>query len=52
MRVDSQGNIMLDKAKSTNRIDPIASVMNAFTRALSMADADLESYILSDDFSL
>ena len=52
MRVDSQGNIMLDKAKSTNRIDPIASVMNAFTRALSMADTDLESYILSDDFSL
>ena len=43
---------MLDKAKSTNRIDPLAYGMDALTRALSMADTDLESYILSDDFSL
>ncbi|MGF7036590.1 phage terminase large subunit-like protein [Paenibacillus mucilaginosus] len=30
---DDKENLMLDKAKSTNRIDPIAAVMNAFVRA-------------------
>ncbi|WAH38610.1 terminase large subunit [Alicyclobacillus dauci] len=33
-RVDAQENIMLDKARSTNRIDPIAAVINAFSRAM------------------
>lgn len=31
---DAQGNIMLDKAKSTNRIDPIAATINAHVRAM------------------
>lgn len=33
-KMDAQENIMLDKAKSTNRIDPIAAVINAFSRAM------------------
>lgn len=32
-REDAQGNIMLDKSKSTNRIDPLAATINAFVRA-------------------
>ena len=35
---DAQENIMLDKSKSTERIDPIAAVINAFTRALAGED--------------
>ena len=50
--VDAQENIMLDKAKSTERIDPIASVINAYTRAKVAADDDLSMYIMSDEFSL
>lgn len=37
-RQDAQENIMLDKSKSTERIDPIAAVINAFTRALAGED--------------
>lgn len=33
-RVDRNGNIMLDKAKSRERIDPAAALMNAHTRAM------------------
>lgn len=33
-RQDSNENIMLDKDKSSNRIDPIAALMNAHTRAM------------------
>ena len=33
-RQDHNDNIMLDKAKSTQRIDPIAAVINAHTRAM------------------
>ena len=51
-KVDAQENIMLDKAKSTERIDPIASVINAYTRAKVAADDDLSMYIMSDEFSL
>lgn len=32
---DAQENIMLDKSKSTNRIDPIAAVINGFYRAMN-----------------
>src|SRR5690625_7866083 len=32
-RQDAQENIMLDKSRSTERIDPIAAVINAFSRA-------------------
>nr|DAN60386.1 MAG TPA: Large Terminase [Caudoviricetes sp.] len=49
---DQNENIMLDKEKSTNRIDPIASVINAFTRARITEEDDMSDYILSDDFSL
>ncbi|GCD83678.1 terminase [Parageobacillus thermoglucosidasius] len=33
-KMDAQENIMLDKSKSTNRIDPIASIINAHARAM------------------
>lgn len=32
-RTDHNGNIMLDKQKSTNKIDPIAAIINAHVRA-------------------
>lgn len=32
-KMDMQGNIMLDKAKSIKRIDPLASIINACNRA-------------------
>lgn len=51
-KVDAQENIMLDKAKSTERIDPIAAIINAYTRAKVAADDDLSEYIMSDEFSL
>ena len=34
MKMDPQENIMLDKAKSPQRIDPIAAVINAYARAM------------------
>src|SRR5690606_11415082 len=33
-RSDHNGNIMLDKAKSREKIDPVAALMNAHTRAM------------------
>lgn len=33
-KIDPQENIMLDKAKSKQRIDPIAAVINAYARAM------------------
>lgn len=33
VRVDAQENIMLDKGKSTERIDPVASIITAHTQA-------------------
>lgn len=51
-KVDAQENIMLDKAKSTERIDPIAAVINAYTRAKVADEDDLSMYIMSDEFSL
>lgn len=51
-KMDHNENIMLDKTKSTERIDPIASVINAHTRAMvKTEDIDLNEHILSDDFS-
>ena len=49
---DHNENILLDKAKSTNRIDPIAAVINAFSRAYVAELEDLSEYVLSDEFSL
>lgn len=49
---DHNENIILDKEKSTNRIDPIAAVINAFSRARVTAEEDMSDYVLSDDFIL
>lgn len=52
LRSDAQENIMLDKRTSTDRIDPLAAVINAYSRAIGDPYAlDLNSYIMSDDFS-
>ncbi|ALA41355.1 terminase [Paenibacillus peoriae] len=50
---DPQGNIMLDKAKSVERIDPAAALINAHVRiAVPETKDDLNERIMSDDFSL
>lgn len=53
LKKDHNENIMLDKAKSTERIDPIASVINAHVRTvvLEHGGEDLNDHILKDDFS-
>lgn len=51
-RVDDMENIMLSKKKSVGRIDPIAALMNAFSRQMANANAvDLDEYYSSIDFS-
>ncbi|PEK00299.1 terminase large subunit [Bacillus toyonensis] len=51
-RQDANENIMLDKSKATQRIDPIAAVINSHVRCmLGSGEMDLNSYILSQDFS-
>jgi phage terminase large subunit-like protein len=50
-RQDHNENIQLDKDKSTERIDPIAALVNAHVRAMLVED-DLNSHILSPDWSL
>lgn len=47
-RMDAQENIMLDKSKSTERIDPIAAVINAFSRAMIGETKDLSSHFLDN----
>ena len=50
---DSNENIMLDKSKASDRIDPIASLINAHVRSMLFDnEIDLNEYILSDQFSL
>lgn len=51
LRMDPQENIMLDKSKSKNRIDPIAAVINGFARASVMTEVNLNDHILSEGFS-
>jgi phage terminase large subunit-like protein len=46
-RMDHNENIMLDKAKSTNRIDPIASLINSHTRCMQQEDNPYNSRGLS-----
>ncbi|HGF6575981.1 TPA: terminase large subunit [Bacillus cereus] len=49
---DANENIMLDKSKATERIDPIAAVINSHVRCmLNSGEMDLNSYILSRNFS-
>ncbi|MYL41814.1 terminase large subunit [Virgibacillus salexigens] len=47
-KMDAQENIMLDKEKSTERIDPAAAVINAFSRAMSGGVQDLSSHFLNN----
>lgn len=49
-RKDAQENIMLDKSKSVDRIDPLAALINAHARAM-FANAVIDvSEFASDDF--
>ncbi|HEY5576218.1 MAG TPA: terminase TerL endonuclease subunit [Clostridiaceae bacterium] len=51
-REDHNGNIMLDKGKAVQRIDPIAALINAHVRGISTEVViDLNKYILSEGFS-
>lgn len=52
-KIDDQENIMLSKRVSTGRIDPIASVINAYSRVLhELIVDDINKNIASDDWSL
>lgn len=51
-KVDAQENIMLDKSKSTQRIDPAAALINAYVLAFQVNNSvDLNAYIQSASFS-
>ena len=47
-KMDAQENIMLDKSKSIQRIDPIAAIINAFSRAMAGQTEDLSSHFLNN----
>lgn len=48
-RVDHNMNIMLDKAKSKQRIDPVSALINAHTRAMHVEPiVDIEKYTDND----
>lgn len=47
-KMDAQENIMLDKSKSTERIDPIAAVINSFSRAISNETNDMSNHFLNN----
>ncbi|WP_099157277.1 terminase large subunit [Virgibacillus ndiopensis] len=47
-KMDAQENIMLDKEKSVERIDPAAAVINAFSRAMSGGAQDLSNHFLNN----
>lgn len=53
-QTDSNGNIKLSKKNKddSQRIDLIAAVINAMVRADALKDSDINSYIMSEDFSL
>ncbi|USK78966.1 terminase large subunit [Peribacillus frigoritolerans] len=50
---DANLNIQLDKSKATDRIDPIASLINAHLRTLVIdgGSVNLQEHIMSDEFS-
>lgn len=48
LRMDAQENIMIDKSKSTERIDPVAAMLNAFSRATVGQAQDLSSHFLDN----
>lgn len=47
-KTDAQENIMLDKDKSIERIDPAAAVINSFSRAMVGVTQDLSSHFLNN----
>jgi phage terminase large subunit-like protein len=48
-KTDAQENIMIDKAKSKERIDPVAAVINAYSRATVVGGTgDLSSHFLNN----
>lgn len=52
IRSDPNDNFMLDKGKSTERIDPIAALMNAHFRGVNKENViDLNAHILDKKFS-
>jgi phage terminase large subunit-like protein len=50
-RQDANENFMLDKSKATDRIDPIASIINAHVMAMKREEFDINKHILSGKFS-
>ncbi|TDQ39228.1 terminase large subunit [Aureibacillus halotolerans] len=49
---DHQGNMMLSKKVSKNKIDPIAAIINAHARAMhDENNIDLNAYLTSSEFS-
>ncbi len=46
-RQDAQENIMIDKRKSTERIDPVAAVINAYYRAMNHDINDVSNHFLN-----
>lgn len=50
VRQDHNENIMLDKEKSTNRIDPIAAIINAMVRAMISEGSTDVSEFAEDEF--
>ncbi len=46
-KMDAQENIMLDKKKSKDRIDPAAAIINGFSRAMHHASIDVSSHFTS-----
>ncbi|AQL56423.1 terminase large subunit [Abyssicoccus albus] len=50
-KYDNNGNVLLNKTKNRNKIDPLISVITAFTHAMHHEfGRDMEDYIMSDDF--
>lgn len=48
-KMDAQENIMLDKSRSTERIDPVAAIINAFSRAMAgVQTQDLSAHFLNN----
>lgn len=47
-KMDAQENIMLDKSKSKDRIDPAAAIINAFSRAMSGQTNDMSAHFLNN----
>lgn len=51
VKLDNNGNIILNKNKNREKIDPIISVINAYSQAMyHEGNKKLEDYILSEEF--